>query len=78
MRAFLIVAVLVLVGIAVLGFYRDWFSLTTENTDQKPSATFTVDQNKMREDGDKAKEGMQSFGQNPQEKTDDQTEKIEQ
>jgi len=77
MRVVLFVGILILVGIAVLGFYRGWFSVTTENTDQRPSATITVDQNKMREDGDKAKEGVQSFGQPAPETTDDPVEELE-
>ena len=38
MRKLLVVIVLLLVTIAVLGFYRGWFRLSTENADQQPSA----------------------------------------
>ncbi len=50
------VVVLLLVGIACLGFYRGWFHFSTNSTDQKSSATITVDQDKIRADEGKAKE----------------------
>lgn len=74
MRVAIFVGILILVGIAVLGFYRGWFSVATDNTDQRPSATITVDQNKIKEDGNMAKEGVQSFGQTTPEATDDPVE----
>jgi hypothetical protein len=39
MKALLIVVVLLLVGIAGLGFYQGWFHFSTNGTDRKPSAT---------------------------------------
>ena len=77
MRALLVVVVLLLVGIAGLGFYRGWFHLSTNSTDQKPSATITVDKDKMHADGEKAKETVQGLGQEVKEKTGDLTEKVE-
>ena len=69
MKVFLVVVVLLLVGIAGLGFYRGWFRLSsdTDNADHKVSTTFTVDQNKIQED----KEKVTDFGHAAKEKTDD-------
>jgi hypothetical protein len=50
MKALLVVVVLLLVGIAGLGFYRGWFHLSTNSTDQQPSATITVDKDKFHTD----------------------------
>ena len=63
MRTLLFVVFLLLIGIAGLGFYRGWFRLSTNSTDQKPSATFTVDKEKIHEDEQKAKDKLQGFGQ---------------
>ena len=63
MRTLLVVAVLLLVGIAVLGFYRGWIRVSTDNTDQKPSATITVDKDKIHADEEKAREKVQGLGQ---------------
>ena len=50
MKKLMFVVVLLLAGIAGLGFYRGWFSLSTENADHKPSATITVDKDKIQQD----------------------------
>ena len=78
MRTLLVVAVLLLVGIAGLAFYRGWIRVSTDNTDQKPSATITVDKDKIHADEEKAKEKVQGFGQEMKDKTGDLTEKVKQ
>ena len=78
MRNLLFVIVLLLVGIAGVGFYRGWFSLSTDNADQNPSATITVDQGKIKEDEQKTKEKMQDFGHNTAEAAGDLTDKAKQ
>lgn len=69
MRAFLVVVVLLLVGIAGLGFYRGWFQISShrDSTDHKVNATFTIDEDKMQED----KEKVQELGRRAKEKTGD-------
>ena len=76
MRALLVVVVLLFVGIAGLGFYRGWFHLSTNSTDQKPSATITVDKDKIHADEEKAKDTVQGLGQEVKEKTGDLTEQV--
>ncbi len=63
MRSLMIVVVLLLIGIAGVGYYRGWFALSTNSTDQTPSATVTVDKNKFHEDEQKAKDKLQGAGQ---------------
>jgi hypothetical protein len=76
MKKLVVVVVLLLAGLAGLGFYRGWFTLSTENADHKPSATFTVDKDKIQEDEQRAKDKVQSFGHGAKEKTVEQAEKA--
>jgi hypothetical protein len=75
MKKLMVVVVLLLAGVAGLGFYRGWFSLSTENADHKPSATITVDKDKIKEDEQSAKEKVHSFGQAVKERTSKQADK---
>ena len=78
MKALLFVAVLLLAGIAALGFYQGWFRLSADGSDEQPSATFTVDRDKIQADGEAAKDTVQGLGQEAKEETDDVTEKVQQ
>jgi hypothetical protein len=69
MRTLMFVGVLFLVGIAGAGFYRGWFQLSTDTATQRPSATITVDKDKLHADEQKAKDEMQGFRQKAKEKT---------
>jgi hypothetical protein len=75
MKGFLVLLVLLVVGIACFGFYQGWFSLSTDNTDNKSNVTFTVDQDRIHEDEAKAKDKMHDLGQKVKEKTGTQTDK---
>ena len=77
MKNLLIVLVVLVVGIAGLGFYQGWFHLSTENADHKSNVTFTVDQDKIHADEAKAKEKVQGLGQQAKERTSDRTDKAE-
>lgn len=77
MKTLLVVAVLLLIGIAGLGFYQGWFHVSTEGTEQKSSTTITVDKDNIRADGEAAKEKVEGFGQEATEDTEDVTEKAE-
>ena len=61
MRTLFGVVFLILIGIAVAGFYRGWFHFSTNSADQTSSATITVDQNKIRADESKVKERAKEF-----------------
>ena len=76
MKNLFVVAVLLLVGIACVGLYRGWFHLSTNSTDQEPSATITVDKGKFHADEEKAKEKLQGFEQKVKDKTGDMTGKV--
>ena len=76
MKALVFVAVLFLVGIAGVGFYRGWFQLSTDTANQRPNATITVDKDKIHADEQKAKDEMQAFGQAAKEKTGQRADKA--
>ena len=76
MRALVFVVVLLLVGIVGLGFYRGWFQLSTDAADQRPSATITVDKDKIHADEQKAKDEVQGFGQAAKKKTGELAGKV--
>jgi hypothetical protein len=56
MKRLLVVVAVLLAGVAGVGFYRGWFSVSTADADHKSNVTFTVDQDKMRDDGKKLKD----------------------
>jgi hypothetical protein len=76
MKALLVVLVLLLIGIVSLGFYRVWFNLSSDNADHKSNVTFTVDQDKFKEDEEMAKEKVQGLGQKAKEKAGDRTDRV--
>jgi preprotein translocase subunit SecF len=78
MKTLLVLVVLLLAGIAGLGFYRGWFRLSTNSADQKPSATITVDKEKIHADEEQAREKVQGLGQKVKDKTSDLTDKVTQ
>ena len=69
MRTLMFLVVLLVIGIAGLGFYRGWFRLSTDSKDQQPSATVTVDKDKFHEDEQKAKDKVQGLGKRPRRKS---------
>ena len=72
MKSLLILVVLLLAGIAGLGLYRGWFGLSTNTTDHKPSATITLDRDKIQKDEEK----VQQFAHKATEKGSDRTDKV--
>jgi hypothetical protein len=75
-KTLIVVVVLLAVAIAGFGFYRGWFRMSTDNTDQKPSATFTMDKDKIHEDEQKAKDAVKGLGHEAKDKVDDRTVKT--
>jgi hypothetical protein len=70
------VVVLLLVGIAVVGFCRGWFQVSTDTANQRSSATITVDKDRIRADEQKAKDEMQGLRQAAKEKIGEGAEKA--
>ena len=76
MRTLLVAVVLLLVAIAVLGYFRGWFHFSTENAGQGPSATVTVDPGRIKADENKVKETVQGFGHKAKETPGGRTETV--
>ena len=76
MRKLTFTIILLLVGIAGVGYYRGWFAFSTNGADQTSSATITMDKAKFQEDERKAKEKVRDAGQEAKEKIDDLTGKA--
>ena len=68
MKRLLVVFVLLAAGVVGLGFYLGWFHFTTGGTDANPSATITVDQDKIKADKEKAAEKVQDLGEKAKDK----------
>lgn len=62
MNRLLVVVVLVVVGIAGLGFYLKWWSVGSGNTENKPNITFTLDKDKIGQDEKKTMEKVKDLG----------------
>jgi hypothetical protein len=63
MRNVMFVVLLLVVGIAGLGYYRGWFVVSTNSTDQMPSATISVDKDKFHADQQTARDDVHGAGQ---------------
>ena len=48
--------VLLVIGIGVLGYYRDWFQLSSDSTDKDATFHLTVDKERLKEDKETAKQ----------------------
>jgi hypothetical protein len=68
MRRLLIVFILLVAGVVGLGFYMGWFHVSLDRTDGKTHITGTVDEEKIKEDKEKAKEKVQELEQKAREK----------
>jgi hypothetical protein len=65
--------VLLVIGIAVLGYFRDWFQFSSESTDKDATFHLTVDKEKLKEDEEKAKQKLHEAGQVLEEKAKEVT-----
>ena len=65
----LLVALLVIaVAVGGLGYYLGWFEFSKAGDDHKTNITIGVDQDKIKEDAEKAKEKVKEIGHGAKEK----------
>ena len=50
--------ILILAALAVVGLYRGWFHVDSDNSGSNPSMTVTVDKDKIRHDNDKINDSL--------------------
>jgi len=60
--------VLAVIGVAVLGYWRDWVHVTTDSLDDEVTFHVTVDKGKLKEDKEKAQQKLEEGGALLQEK----------
>jgi hypothetical protein len=73
MRGFLTLLVVVALCIIGVGLYRGWFQFSTERKDDKPTVSFSVDEQKLKADEEKAKEKIQDLEHKLRERTSGKT-----
>lgn len=76
MRRLLVVVILLVIGVAGLGFYQGWFHLASETQDQKSKITLSVDREKLKEDEAKAKETAHKLGEKAKESAHELSDKA--
>lgn len=54
--------VLSVIAIAILGYYRDWFHLSSDSMDDTLTLHLTVDKEKLKEDEERAKQKLEEGG----------------
>jgi hypothetical protein len=60
--------VLIIVIVACVGFYMDWFHLSTTGNENKKDITLSVDETKIKADAQKAKEKIKNVEQRVKDK----------
>ena len=68
MKRLLFVLVLVGAGVAVLGYYREWYRFGSDSTDGKSNVTLSVDTHKFQEDRKSAVAGVKNLGHKTEDK----------
>jgi hypothetical protein len=59
MRCFLKLLLVVVIGIAALGYYLDWFEFSKTSTDTSSTIHLKVDREKIREDEEHARDRLE-------------------
>jgi hypothetical protein len=54
--------VLAIIGVAVLGYWRDWFHVSTDSINDELTFHVTVDKQKVKEDKEKAQQKLEEGG----------------
>lgn len=67
MKQLFVIAVLVLAGVACLGFYRGWFTASSGDTAHGVNVSIGVDQDKIRADEAAVKDKVHDLGGRPKE-----------
>jgi hypothetical protein len=66
-RLLIVIVLLAVIGVAV-GYYLEWFHISTGGTDGSGRPSITVDQEKIKADEDRAKAAARDFEQKVKEK----------
>ncbi len=78
MKRVMITLALVVAVVAGLGFYRQWFSVTSDKADDKSHVTLSADSAKFKDDEKKVVEKVEALGTRAKDKVVAPTEKPKQ
>jgi hypothetical protein len=76
MNRLLVVIFLLVVGVVALGIYQGWFTITSNNSDDKANVNIKIDKDKMQEDEKKAAKKVQDLGHKAKDKAETASEEI--
>jgi hypothetical protein len=76
MGRLLAVLVVLVVGVAALGYYQGWFKVSKAQTEQGQSVTVAVDKDKIEADKKRAKEKVQDVAGQIKEKAKGATDNV--
>jgi hypothetical protein len=76
MKRFMVSLVVVAACIAGIGFYRGWFLVASDSSDDKRNVTFSADSSKMKDDEKKVVEKVEGLGHGAKDKTASPTDKT--
>jgi hypothetical protein len=62
MKRLLVVFILMVVGVLILGYCREWYKVTTTNDSKAVNVNVMLDKEKLKEDEEKAKEKLRQVG----------------
>ncbi len=68
MKRFMILLVVIVACIAGVGFYRGWFLVASDNSNDKRNVTFSADSSKMKDDEKKVVEKVEDLGHRAKDK----------
>jgi hypothetical protein len=61
--------VVIVLAVAAVGYYLDWFHVSTSRTNDQTDINITVDKDKIKKDEQKARESIQDAGREVKEQT---------
>jgi hypothetical protein len=73
MKRLLCIVVLLIAAVVALGYYLDWFKISTGGTEDKTNISITIDKNKVQQDTEKAKEKTKEKAEELQNKVKEKT-----
>jgi hypothetical protein len=76
MKRFMVSLVVVAACIAGIGFYRGWFLVASDSSDDKRNVTFSADSSKMKDDEKKVVDKVQDLGHRAKDKAAVPTDKT--
>jgi hypothetical protein len=62
MKRLIIALVVLVVGVAALGYYEGWYQASTRQSDHKAELNITIDKDKIHDDAERTKQAAENAG----------------